>query len=66
MAAVNTNVENDLDRTFGRVQEKMADPKWAQGETQKGEKRDFKVEDSKWADGKHEFNRQKQRGPSGK
>lgn len=58
MAAVHTNVKNDLDRAFGRVLE-MADPKWAQGEIQKGENRDFKIEDSKWADGKHEFNRQR-------
>lgn len=43
----------------------MADPKWAQGEIQKGENRDFKIEDSKWADGKHEFNRQRYRGPGG-
>lgn len=58
MTAVNTNVENDLDGAFGRVLE-MADPKWSQGEIQKAVNRDFKIEDSKWADGKHEFNRQR-------
>lgn len=40
----------------------MADPKWAQGEIERGENRDFKIEDSKWADGKHEFNRRGREG----
>ena len=57
MTAVNTNVESDLDIWQSRGK-RTADPKWAQGEIQKGESRDFKTEDSKWADGKHEFNRQ--------
>lgn len=56
MTAVNTNVQNDLDRAFGSLGKRwltLNEPK----EKNRQKRTDFKIEDSKWADERREFNR---------
>lgn len=57
MTAMNTNAEDDLDRAaFGRVLEKE---EWPLNEPkEKYRKETERLQNSKWADGKHKFNRQ--------